>query len=72
MVKPGGFKRSDFQSAAQDHDGVRPLQRLIDNPGVGQAGEEGGTESKAESGEKDYETTGPQDYGPQAAGPLAD
>jgi hypothetical protein len=68
MVKPGGFKRSDFQSAAQDHDRVRPLQRLIDNPSVGEAGEEGGTESKAEDRTQKAEDRKPE----QAAGPFAD
>ena len=60
-----------FESAGQHHDGVGFLHRLIDDPGVGQTGEERGAENETKSDEKDYKTTGPQDHRPQT-GPFTD
>jgi hypothetical protein len=44
-------------ATAQDHNGIGFDGRIVDHPGIGQTSEERGTKNKAESSEKDCETT---------------
>src|SRR5207249_10306084 len=69
-VKFGGGKGPGFETAAEQDDGIGFLQGVIDNPEAGGGAEEGDAE-KVESGEKDHETTGQKDNGPEEAAPAA-
>ena len=70
-VDLGGGERAVFEAAAEDDDGVGMSNGVVDDPGVCGPAQEGGAKSKAESGEKDYETTDYKTTGPQAARPLS-
>lgn len=70
-VDSGGGEGAVFESATEDNDRIGVGNGVVDDPGVGGGAQQRGAENKAESGEQDYETTGPKDDGPQAARPLA-